>query len=144
MLLPINSVNQRLPAGPVVMPAGPQPVGYAQVPIRWNSVMLPLGVMRPIRFPSNSVNQRLPSGPAVMPTGSQPPESPQFVGRGNSVMLPAGVLRPIWFTASSVYHRLPSGPVVMSFGPLLLVGGREPGELTLGVLRPVLLSAAVS
>src|SRR5579885_433410 len=59
-----HSVNQRLPSGPAVMPKDPL-LGVG----RANSVMVPLGVMRPIWWPGYSVNQRLPSGPAVMRQG---------------------------------------------------------------------------
>src|SRR5260370_40861716 len=90
MLLPSNAVNQRLPSGPLVIPIGPQPSGYPQVDGILNSVKLPVGVMRPIRFPSNSVNQRLPSGPAVMLDGPLP-----VVGMGNTVKLPRVVMRPM-------------------------------------------------
>src|SRR6266581_341096 len=90
MLFPLNSVNQRLPSGPAVMPKGLlSPVGMENSP-----VTTPAGVMRPILFPEYSVNQRLPSGPAVMPRGKV-----EAVGMGNSVMVPAAaqagaVLRP--------------------------------------------------
>src|SRR4051794_21138943 len=68
ILLPEASVNQRLPSGPAVMPAGL----LLAVGIRI-AEKLPLVVMRPMTFPSNSVNHRLPSEPAVMPSGPQKP-----------------------------------------------------------------------
>jgi hypothetical protein len=72
--LPVLSVNQRLPSGPVVMLDGaPYAVGTV------NSVTTPEGVIRPIRLPRYSVNQRLPSGPEVMPLGA-----PSTVGTANS------------------------------------------------------------
>ncbi len=85
--MPPNSLNQRFPSGPFVIPEGSLPAlgsGY--------SVMTPAGVMRPIRFPKYSVNQRLPSGPFVIPMGPL-----SAVGIGYSVMTPAGVMRPILF-----------------------------------------------
>src|SRR6266568_3243481 len=80
MLLPPNSVNQRAPSGPAVMPAGSLlAVGTA------NSVTTPAVVMRPILSAdtADSVNQRAPSGPAVMPTGLL-----LAVGTANSRILP--------------------------------------------------------
>src|SRR5260370_9186353 len=64
ILSPNASVNQSLQSGPVVIPHGPLLDAG-----RGNSVMVPLGVMRPILLllPSSSVNQRLPSGPVVIP-----------------------------------------------------------------------------
>ena len=66
------SVNQRLPSGPVVIPAGPLlAVGMG------NSVMAcVVGLIIPIWLAPDSVNQRLPSGPAVIPVGIA-------VGRGD-------------------------------------------------------------
>src|SRR5438309_10146031 len=64
ILLLLDSVNQRLPSAPTVMPIGPLP-GVATA----NSVMSPVGVMSPTLLPQDSVNPRLPSGPAVMPGG---------------------------------------------------------------------------
>ena len=61
ILLPLYSVNQRLPSGPAENPAGLLlPVGTE------NSEMIPAGVMRPILLPVSSENQRLPSGPDVI------------------------------------------------------------------------------
>src|SRR6516225_2244627 len=79
MLLPVNSVNQRSPSGPAVMPKGPLPtVGIG------NSVTTPAVVMRPILLPTISANQRLPSCPAVINSGE-----PSAVGTENSVTTPA-------------------------------------------------------
>jgi hypothetical protein len=50
---------------------------------RGNSVIAPVGVMRPILLPSNSANQRLPSGPAVIPFSMLLAD-----GTPNSVMTP--------------------------------------------------------
>src|SRR5438128_1263642 len=83
--LPLYSVNQRLPSESTVMPPGTLLlVGMT------NSVMVPVGVIRPMLLPAAlySVNQRLPSGPRVISLGPLP-----LVGTGNSVMLPAGVMR---------------------------------------------------
>src|SRR5216683_2994624 len=104
-------MNQRLPSGPTVMTVRP----LAEVGTG-NSVIVPLGVIRPIWFPMVSVNQRLPSGPAMMPIGPAVlPSKPLVpVGRGNSLMLPSGVMRPILFPWYSVNQRLSSGPAVMA------------------------------
>src|SRR6478736_1723362 len=75
ILLPANSVNQRLLSGPTAMP-----VGLLAAVGTPNSVMTPAGVMRPIALAVCSVNQRLPSGPATMYCGLAPP-----VGMANSV-----------------------------------------------------------
>src|SRR5260221_2846211 len=56
------SVNQRLPSGPAAMS-----FGWLLAVGTGNSVMVPLGLMRPIWLPPCSVNQRLLSGPAVIP-----------------------------------------------------------------------------
>src|SRR6516162_7738458 len=65
-ILPIvvNSVNQTAPSGPAVIPSGPLP-GFG----RGNSVMAPVAVIRPIRFPGNSVNHKAPSEPTAIPIG---------------------------------------------------------------------------
>src|SRR5690349_19826296 len=77
LAVPANSVNQRLPSGPVVMPTG-----LAMAVGMENSVMVPFGVLRPILLAllQYSVNQRLPSGPSVMPYGCE-----LAVGMGNSL-----------------------------------------------------------
>src|SRR5437899_1160917 len=91
ILLLLDSVNQRLPSAPSVIPIGPLP-GVATA----NSAMSPVGVIRPTLLPQDSVNQRLPSGPAVMPSGLLLPLGGQLRlgGRGNSVITPAGVSLP--------------------------------------------------
>jgi hypothetical protein len=76
-----------------------------------NSVMLPLVVMRPIRFEFCSVNQRFASDPTAMPEGARP-------GVGNSVKLPLVVMRPIRFEFCSVNQMFPSGPVTSVSGKL--------------------------
>src|SRR5713101_8651302 len=102
ILLPENSVNQRLPSGPVVMPNGLLlAVGMK------NSVTAPAVVMRPILLASYSVNQRFPSGPAAM-SKLRVVES-----KGNSVTTPAMEIRPILLALDWLNQRLPSGPVVM-------------------------------
>ena len=59
-------MNQRLPSGPTVIPAGPlEAVGVGNSVIAWV-----VGLISPILLAPNSVNQRLPSGPAVIPHGS--------------------------------------------------------------------------
>src|SRR5262245_37465904 len=66
-ILPVVSVNHRLPSGPEVMPWGSTKgvgMGY--------SVMAPWGVIRPMLLPKVSVNHRLPSGPVVIPLGELP------------------------------------------------------------------------
>src|SRR5215470_15011199 len=96
ILLPLNSVNQRLESDPTAMPNGRE----SAVGIR-NSEMTPAVVMRPILVLSNSGNQRLPSGPAVIV------KTRVAVGRGNSVMTPEIVTRPILWPEFSVNQRLP-------------------------------------
>src|SRR5262249_33222521 len=131
---PPNSVNQRLPSGPVVISSGVVPTRATA------SVMTPAGVIRPIRLKFASVNQRLPSGPVVIPRtwprGERPAE--------NSVMTPAGVMRPIapgtvLLLGGCVNQRLPSGPAVMRLGA---VPGVMPAENSVttpaGVIRPIL------
>ena len=67
------AVNQRAPSGPAVMPSGPPltPFGLPEGSV--NSVIVPVGLIRPILsmlgpllFITSSANQRLWSGPAVM------------------------------------------------------------------------------
>src|SRR2546428_12924546 len=86
ILLLLDSVNQRLPSAPSVIPIGPLP-GVATA----NSVMSPVGVIRPTLLPQDSVNQRLPSGPAVMPCGPRVELGGRrsLNRRGNSVITPA-------------------------------------------------------
>src|SRR2546426_10804076 len=83
-LLPQDSVNQRLPSGPAVMPSGLLlPLGgQLRLGGRGNSVITPAGVIRPILLPLSSVNQRLPSGPAVMLAG---PPAAVGVGRDGGI-----------------------------------------------------------
>ena len=65
------------------------PSGFASVLMpALNSVMTPLGVIRPIRSPTNSANHRLPSEPAVMPPSCAPAVMPTL----NSVTPPLGVI----------------------------------------------------
>src|SRR5438309_11563728 len=87
ILLLLDSVNQRLPSAPTVIPIGPLP-GVATA----NSVMSPVGVIRPTLLPQDSVNQRLPSGPAVMPRGLLLPVGVEWgwSGRETSVMEQGG------------------------------------------------------
>ena len=64
ILLPKNSVNQRLPSRPAVMAKGPLSLMRSEA----NSVITPAEVIRPMT-PETSANQILPSGPTVMPRG---------------------------------------------------------------------------
>src|SRR5208282_2619215 len=83
-ILSMRPVNQRLPSEPSVIPSGwLLAVGIG------NSVIVPLGVIRPILLASDSVNQRLPSGPVVIPWVGL--SWLLAVGIGNSVIMPAGV-----------------------------------------------------
>src|SRR5438309_12108934 len=62
ILLLLDSVNQRLPSAPSVMPRGPLPgVGSA------NSAMTPVGAVRRTLVPEVSGNQEVPAGPAGVP-----------------------------------------------------------------------------
>jgi hypothetical protein len=84
---PVNSVNQRLPSGPAVMPKGLLlAVGTV------NSVTVPLVVIRPILLLLSSVNHNFPSGPVAMLTGSLLAVRPV-----NSVTVPLVVICPILF-----------------------------------------------
>ena len=72
MALAPFSVNHRFPSGPEVMPPGGQPFAEDT----GNSVIVPVGVMRPMLLDvalsgwegshDAHVNHRLPSGPTVM------------------------------------------------------------------------------
>src|SRR5262249_14225635 len=104
MRSPWLSVNQRLPSGPVTIPAG---VLVAVMPVLY-SVTTPCVVMLPTRSPVNSVNQRLPSGPAVIAWGRA-----ESLGRNSLVTTPAVVIRPIRWAAPSMNHSAPSGADVM-------------------------------
>src|SRR5260370_42624551 len=101
-LLPLCSVNQRLPSGPVVMDSGRLAtfvVGYC--------VKTPVVVTLPIAPPLRalpSVTHRLPSRPAAMP-----PEALSPAGSRYSVAAPDGGILPIRLTWYSVNQRLPSG-----------------------------------
>ena len=107
-----NSVNHKLPSMPFVMPFGLLlAVGVG------NSVIVPVGVIRPILFAVFSVNHRLPSEPDVMAVGLL-----LAVGIGNSVTLPVGVIRPMLFACCSVNHKLPSEPDVIPHEFVLAVG----------------------
>ena len=83
-----------------------------------NSVMVPVGVIRPTLLPACSTNQMLPSGPSVMPTGAL-----LAVGIVNSpTTTPAVLTSPILFPPRSVNQRLPLAPFAMSKGVLAAVG----------------------
>src|SRR5258707_466160 len=109
-----DSVNHRLPSGPVVMAKGKLGAGGTKIE---NSVIIPLVVMRPILLPKYSVNHSAPSGPCVMPV--TPAGFCCQVGNANSVIVPEVVRRtillptPVNPSPNSVNHSAPSGPVVM-------------------------------
>lgn len=64
ILLPANSVNQRLPSAPVVITRGSAlRVG------RVHSLTPPEGVIRPTLLALISANQTFPSGPELSPCG---------------------------------------------------------------------------
>ena len=116
-------VYQRFPSGPAAIPIGSS-LGGCGV---GNSVMTPVGVIRPMLLRRCSVNHRLPSGPAVMPQGPLP-----AVGVGNSAKTPAVVTRPILELSSSVNHRFPSGPAVIPRGS----GSKWPRGMRNSVMTP--------
>src|SRR2546426_7974365 len=68
-----------------------------------NSLIVPVGVMRPILYTLPSVNQRLWSGPAAMPKGEL-----LGVDRGNSLILLAAGL----FVAAGVGEAVPPQPAM--------------------------------
>ena len=131
-ILPASaSVNQSAPSGPFVMPLGPL---ASDVRPAVNSVMLPLGVMRPIRFAAGSTYQRLLSGPTAISFGSP------GVVTGYSVTSPDFVTFAIAPSPPAIAtHRFPSGPLTMPRG--LPVG--KPAENSVitapGVTRPTAL-----
>src|SRR2546428_12814569 len=86
ILLPLTSVNQRLPSGPAAISLRKLGTG--------NSVMVPLGLMRPILLAVCSVYERLPSGPSVMPVGGLPAAGTESVGRGQSGLVRLRLMRP--------------------------------------------------
>jgi integrase/recombinase XerD len=75
------SVNHRLPSAPAAIP----PTGKLFAVGIVNSVIVPVGVIRPILSPLFSVNHTLASAPAAIPTGELP-----AVGIVNSVNAPSG------------------------------------------------------
>src|ERR1035441_2195555 len=66
ILLPVYSVNHRLPSKPAVIAAR---VATLLAVGTGNSMMAPVVVMRPILLAAISTNHRLPSGPAQIPVG---------------------------------------------------------------------------
>ncbi len=128
ILLLKNSVNQRLPSGPVAIRAGPLPaVGIV------NSVIAPTVVILPILLLSTSVNQRAPSGPEVMPSGTL-----LAVGITNSVNDPAVVILPILLPMASTNQISPSGPAVIPRGDLRAVGMLNSQIVPEVVILPIL------
>src|ERR1700730_12397682 len=79
------------------------------------SLIVPEGVIRPMRLTPDSVNHRLPSDPAAIPLGLAPAPA----GSANSESANDDVLsRPIFPVPSSVNHKAPSGPAVSAHGAL--------------------------
>ena len=106
--LPRDSVNQRFPSGPTVIPLGRDP---AVNPPKW--VTVPSIVIRPILSMPGSVNHIAPSGPAMMPAGSA------FSGSAYSVTAPPElpvVIAPIMSVVGSTNQTRPSGPGVIVVG----------------------------
>src|ERR1019366_621650 len=121
MRLPECSVNQRLPSGPEVIPAGPL--------LEWGNLTYAIfasGATRPIRLPAVSVNQTAPSGPAVI-RSANPPGS--ILKR---LVAPYGVTRPIPSPWYSVNHRLPSRPAVIAYGACVPSGAPAGVGVALG------------
>src|SRR5437762_2015004 len=82
ILLPVNSVNQMLPSGPVVIAPGcavAVGTGYC--------VIVPPTVILPILLKPDTANHKLPSGPAVMPSGVGHPKIPYRVRVPDGVIL---------------------------------------------------------
>ena len=115
-------MNQRLPSAPGA-------IQYAKLPAfrpLVNSVICPLGVIRPIAcvVVPWSVNHRLPSAPGAIANGRLPAFRPLV----NSVIGALGVIRPIALVGPvSVNHRSPSGPGAIPAG--MLPGVQTAGEL---------------
>jgi len=103
---PDQSVYQRFPSDPTVMPKGVAAV----VPLgAVNSDTMPSVVLLPLLPTGIPVNQRLPSGPLVMIEGVV-----NFDGSAYSVTAPEGVIFPTFPPMFSVNQRFPSGPDVMA------------------------------
>src|SRR5260370_17344943 len=107
ILLPVVSVNQRLPSGPSAMSNGVRPL-----PGSAKSVLWPAIVLLAIFSATGSVYHMLPSGPLMMPPVSAPPGAPY------SENAPEGIAFPI--PCCFVYQTLPSGPELMAVGPRLV------------------------
>src|SRR5690348_11080797 len=127
------SVNHRLPSGPGAIASGVPPTPSE------NSVISPLGLIRPIAPPS-SANHTFPSGPVAIPSGKFWLTTSPVV---NSVICPVGVIRPIAGLVKSVNHKLPSGP-----GASWNASPPRPAENSLtcppAVTRPIALGEPVS
>src|SRR4051794_27238136 len=118
ILLLSDSVNQRAPSFPSVIPSGNCPV-FPLASIG-NSLILPLVSIRPILPPNCSVNHSaLSAGTDVMPQGAEPE-----VGVLNSVIVPEGVILPILLAVAelSVNQRFPSGPCTICWTNDRVVG----------------------
>ena len=114
------------------------PNGRAVVVGQRNSVMMPAGVMRPMRAALVSVNQMLPSGPAV-----RRPVPALGVGVVNSVTAPQGVMRPSSLVAKLANQMLPSAPKATSPASALPGSGNSRRVPCAG-LAPVEVSVNVS
>src|SRR4051794_31391340 len=111
--MPRPVVNHRRSPGPGVI--GPRSAGTVvkRYGSGWtgNSLIVPAGVIRPIRAvpPSSvSVNQALPSGPAAIAPGPAP-----GLGVGNSVTRPSVVMRAMRLAYGSLANAVPSGRTAM-------------------------------
>src|SRR5712692_558064 len=103
------SLNQRVPLGPGDILRSP-PFGVR--PVR-NSVITPLGVIRPTWLAAVSVNHKFPSAPKAMASGRL-----LAVGIVNSARSPVVERRPIRLPPDSANQMvlLPAGPAVIPAG----------------------------
>src|SRR6266508_2691638 len=133
VIRPIRSppANHRYLSGPDVIAHGP-----LLAKGRVNSVMAPVGVIRPTFMRSASVNQRFPSGPEVIAHG------PLWnVGMANSALsTPAVLMCRTLFPPCSANQRFPSGPLPIPMG--YRAAGRENSTMVpVGLILPILLPA---
>src|SRR5262249_59604164 len=96
ILFPIDSTNQIVLFGPVVMSKGV----VLCVGIKYSANSVPLDDILPILFLRCSVNQTFPSGPAVLPPGKL-----LAVGRPNSWRCPFVSSLPMRLAICSVNQR---------------------------------------
>src|SRR5262249_37197679 len=123
--LPAGAMNQRAPSGPWGISENSSFLLLG----RANSVIVAVGVIRPIFSFPGSVKQELWCRPGVSPGGRR-----AAVGSGNSVMPPVGVILPIRLPVISVNQRFPSGPGVITVGLEDWVGIGK-GLLNVGTAR---------